>query len=69
MHLISTQLGVHEVHFALVDHAGKVTRAWRVTSSTQMALAPSALDACNRGRRAGRPARRLSADGEPSPST
>jgi hypothetical protein len=43
MHLIATQLGVHEVHFALVDRAGKVVRAWRVTSGTQMALAPSAL--------------------------
>jgi hypothetical protein len=43
MHLIATQLGVHEVHFALVDHAGKVVRAWRVTSRTQLTLAPSAL--------------------------
>ncbi|OLB23736.1 MAG: hypothetical protein AUH17_06085 [Actinobacteria bacterium 13_2_20CM_68_14] len=43
MHLIATQLGVHEVHFALVDRAGKVVRAWRVTSGTQMALTPSAL--------------------------
>src|SRR6266513_3164857 len=43
MHLIATQLGVHEVHFALVDHAGKVVRAWRVTSRTQMTLTPSAL--------------------------
>jgi len=43
MHLIATQVGVHEVHFALVDRAGKVVRAWRVTSGTQMALTPSAL--------------------------
>src|SRR5436309_2311338 len=43
MHLIATQLGVHEVHFALVDSARKIVRAWRVTSGTQMALTPSAL--------------------------
>src|SRR6266516_4284023 len=43
MHLFATQLGVHEVHFALVDHAGKVVRAWRVTSRTQLTLAPSTL--------------------------
>ena len=43
MHLIANQLGEHEVHFALVDHAGKVVRAWRVTSRTQLALAPSTL--------------------------
>src|SRR6266566_1890857 len=43
MHLIATQLGVHEVHFALVDRGGKVVRAWRVTSGTQIALAPTAL--------------------------
>jgi hypothetical protein len=43
MHLIATQLGVHEVHFALVDRDGKIVRAWRVTGRTQMTLAPSAL--------------------------
>jgi len=43
MHLIATQLGVHEVHFALADNAGKIVRAWRVTSRTQMALALSVL--------------------------
>jgi hypothetical protein len=43
MHLIATQLGAHEVHFALVDHAGTVVRAWRVTGRTQMTLAASAL--------------------------
>jgi len=43
MHLIANQLGGHEVHFALVDHTGKVVRAWRVTSRTQLALAASAL--------------------------
>jgi hypothetical protein len=43
MHLIATQLGAHEVHFALVDRAGKVVRAWRIRGRTQMTLAPSAL--------------------------
>src|SRR3954452_7586491 len=43
MHLIATQLGGHEVHFALVDRDGKIVRAWRVTGRTQMTLAPSAL--------------------------
>jgi hypothetical protein len=43
LHLIATQLGMHEVHFALVDRAGKVLRAWRVSSRTQMLLSPSAL--------------------------
>ncbi|TMM26639.1 MAG: hypothetical protein E6F94_05365 [Actinobacteria bacterium] len=43
MHLIATQLGVHEVHFALVDSARKIVRAWRVTSHTRLALEPSAL--------------------------
>jgi hypothetical protein len=43
MHLIANQLGPHEVHFALVDRAQKVVRAWRVTGRTQMALAPGAM--------------------------
>jgi hypothetical protein len=43
LHLIATQIGAREIHFALVDHAGKVVRAWRVTSRTPLALAPSAL--------------------------
>ena len=43
LHLVSTQLGVHEVHFALVDRSHKVVRAWRVTSRTQIALAQRAL--------------------------
>jgi hypothetical protein len=43
MHLVANQLGSHEVHFALVDRAGKVVRAWRVTSRTKLELAPGAL--------------------------
>jgi hypothetical protein len=43
MHLIANQLGPHEVHFALVDRAGKVVRAWRVTGRTQLALGRNVL--------------------------
>ena len=43
LHLLASQLGVHEVHFALVDRAHKVVRAWRITSHTQLALARRAL--------------------------
>jgi hypothetical protein len=43
MHLIANQLSPHEVHFALVDRAQKVLRAWRVTGRTQLALAPGTL--------------------------
>ena len=42
-HLIANQLSPHEVHFALVDRAQKVLRAWRVTGRTQLALAPGTL--------------------------
>ena len=43
MHLVANQLGSHEVHFALVDRAGKVVRAWRITSRTQLGLTPGVL--------------------------
>lgn len=43
LHLIANQLSPHEVHFALVDRAQKVIRAWRVTGRTQLALAPRTL--------------------------
>jgi hypothetical protein len=43
MHVIANQLGAHEVHFALADHAGKVVRAWRVTGRSQLALAANTL--------------------------
>jgi len=43
MHLIANQLSLHEVHFALVDRAGKVVRAWRVTGRTKLELAPGVL--------------------------
>jgi len=43
LHLVSTQLGLHEVHFALVDRSHKVVRAWRVTSKTQIELGQRAL--------------------------
>jgi hypothetical protein len=43
LRLIVNTLGVHEVHFALVDRAHRVVRAWRVTSRTPVALALRAL--------------------------
>ena len=43
MHLLASQVGVHEVHFALVDRAHKVVRAWKIRSRTQMTLANRAL--------------------------
>ena len=43
MHLLASQVGVHEVHFALVDRARKVVRAWKIRSRTQIALADRAL--------------------------
>jgi hypothetical protein len=43
VHLIANGLDLHEVHFALVDRAGKVVRAWRVTSRTKLELAPGTL--------------------------
>jgi hypothetical protein len=43
LRLIVNSLGVHEVHFALVDRAHRVVRAWRVTSRTPVALARRAL--------------------------
>lgn len=44
LHLISTPIGPHEVHFALVDSSQKVVRAWRVTSRTQISV-PQAFGA------------------------
>jgi hypothetical protein len=43
MHVIANQLGLHEVHFALVDRAGKVLRAWRITGRTKLELARGVL--------------------------
>jgi len=43
MHLLATQVGVHEVHFALVDRAHRVVRAWKIRSRTQMTLGNRAL--------------------------
>jgi hypothetical protein len=43
MHLVASRLGVHEVHFALVDRSQKVARAWRVRSKTPLAPAQRAL--------------------------
>jgi hypothetical protein len=43
MHIIVSQIGVHEAHFALVDRSQKIVRAWRVRSKTPLALAPRTL--------------------------
>jgi hypothetical protein len=37
-HVIASQLGGHEVHFALVDRSHKVVRAWRVSSRSRLSL-------------------------------
>jgi hypothetical protein len=38
LRLSSTQVSAHEVHFALIDQAHRVVRAWRVTSRTTLGL-------------------------------
>jgi hypothetical protein len=43
MHLVVSQLGVHEIHFALVDRSRKIVRAWRIRSTTPVALARRSL--------------------------
>jgi hypothetical protein len=39
LHLLATQVGARAVHFAYVDRAKKVVRAWRITSAMRLALA------------------------------
>jgi hypothetical protein len=43
LRLLATQLSDHELHFALIDKAHKVVRAWRVRSKTAVAFATHAL--------------------------
>ena len=43
VHLIASQLGAHEAHFALVDRSHKVVRAWRVRSRSRLTLDSRAL--------------------------
>jgi hypothetical protein len=43
MHLVMSQVGVHEAHFALADKSHRIVRAWRIRSNTQIALAQRAL--------------------------
>jgi hypothetical protein len=38
LRLLRTQVSPHEVHFALIDRAHKVVRAWRITSRTGLAV-------------------------------
>ena len=48
LHVIATQVGSHEAHFALVDKKGTIVKAWRVTSRTRItvsrALTPALVD-------------------------
>ena len=48
LHVVGTQVGPHEAHFALVDQKGTIVRAWRVTSRTAItvsrALTPAFVD-------------------------
>jgi hypothetical protein len=43
LHLVASQVGVHEVHLAVIDRVGRVVRAWRLKSSTHVALADRVL--------------------------
>jgi hypothetical protein len=43
IHLVMSQVGMHEVHFALVNRSQKVVRAWRITSKTPLELAQREL--------------------------
>jgi hypothetical protein len=74
LHVVATQVGPHEAHFALVDKKGAIVKAWKVTSRTQItvsrALTPAlvtgdlvaAVDA-SRGARTDHVVLRLSAHG------
>jgi hypothetical protein len=48
LHVVATQVGPHETHFALADKKGAIVKAWRVTSRTQItvsrALTPALVD-------------------------
>lgn len=74
LHLVATQVGPHEAHFALVDQKGTIVKAWRVTSRTQItvsrALTPALVDGdlvaavdASRGARSEHVVLRLSAHG------
>src|SRR5439155_25377775 len=43
LRLSTAQPSSHEVRFTLLDRSGRVVRAWRVTSQTQVAFASRAL--------------------------
>ena len=43
LHLIASQIGPHELHFALADRSRKIIRAWRVRSRSQLLLDQRAL--------------------------
>ena len=48
LHMVATQVGPHEAHFALVDKKATIVKAWRVTSRTRItvsrALTPALVD-------------------------
>ena len=44
LHVVASEIGAHEAHFALVDASRKVVRAWRVTSRTRLTF-PHGFDA------------------------
>jgi hypothetical protein len=49
LHLVSTQVGPREAHFALVDRRGTIVRAWKVTSRTQIVVSRGLTSALVRG--------------------
>ena len=74
LHLVATQVGPHEAHFALVDQKGTIVKAWRVTSRTPITvsrtLTPAMVDGdfvagidASRGARTDHVVLRLSAHG------
>jgi hypothetical protein len=74
LHVVATQVGPHEAHFALVDQKGTIVKAWRVTSRTRItvsrALTPAFVDGdlvaavdASRGARTDHVVLRLSAHG------
>ncbi|HEX6679152.1 MAG TPA: hypothetical protein VF063_00770 [Gaiellaceae bacterium] len=49
LHLVATQVGSHEAHYALVDKKRTIVKAWKVTSRTQILASPSLTPALVRG--------------------
>ena len=49
LHVVSTQIGPHEAHFALVDKKATIVKAWKVTSRTQILVSRDLTSALVRG--------------------